>query len=237
MRYYKRIIILICIALFLGQGFVMANSMEPPGMVIIIEGRHETLDVWLTNDDRRISGNQKKWPFETQYWFYHNEGYDSKSTLLLHVKNELYERVYELEDVDQYHTTYSVKIDSNVLVEGKSFTRSVSLVGMRVLLTLLIEGLLFYIMGFRKKRSWIVFLLVNLVTQMGLNLYINTSEVAVSYAIIYLIWGEFWVFLIEGISLPILVKEKKWYKVLMVVMVANTLSLFIGGYLLTWLPI
>lgn len=40
--------------------------------------------------------------------------------------------------------------------------------------TLLIEGALFWLFGFRKKRSWIIFLLVNLATQIGLHLFCHS---------------------------------------------------------------
>ena len=41
--------------------------------------------------------------------------------------------------------------------------------------TLLIEGVLLFLFGYRSKRSWLVFLLVNLITQGGFSIYLAVS--------------------------------------------------------------
>ena len=45
--------------------------------------------------------------------------------------------------------------------------------------TLIIEGILLWLFGFRARRDWLVFLIVNLVTQAGLHLWIATDLVSI----------------------------------------------------------
>lgn len=51
--------------------------------------------------------------------------------------------------------------------------------------TLAIEGIILWLFKFRQKRTWLIFLLVNFVTQLGLHLYCNLFQraaIAESYA-------------------------------------------------------
>lgn len=233
----ERIILLVVIIWMVLPVSVLANSMEPPGIVIIVEGDKDELEVWLEYGDSIEYGNPKEWPLEVQFWFNsYNKNYLDEE-IKLHVKWGKSERTYLLKALKAYHNTFTVRVDSTELIEGKSVVRSVTLVGMRVVLTLVMEGLIFYIMGFREKRSWIIFLAINIITQSMLNIYINTMDVAISYPIIILVMAEFWVFIAEGIGFPILLQEKTKGQRILYVLIANSISLIAGGYLLTWLPV
>jgi hypothetical protein len=216
---------------------VVANSMEPPGIVVIIEGNDDNVDAWLEFEGTTLEGDEREWPFEVQYWFDSHKGDIPNRNLVLHVQTSEKHLEFPITENNKYHNTYTVKMNSEEMIEGKSLTRSMVLVTSRVMLTLLLEGIVFYLLGFRKRQSWIMFLIINLITQSALNIYINSMEVAISYPIIILFVAEFWVFLVEMIAFPFLVKEKKKsYKVFYAVL-SNVLSLILGGYLLTLLPI
>jgi hypothetical protein len=107
---------------------------------------------------------------------------------------------------------------------------------MRVVLTLIVEGLVFFLLGFRTRRSWTVFLIVNLVTQGALNLWINTVTYN-DYSLFFgLIFYEFVIIIVEMVAFLGLLKEHgKWRRALYVLL-ANILSLLGGGYMLTVLP-
>jgi hypothetical protein len=233
----KRVLIIITIMLIIVPVLVMANSMEPPGLVIVLEGKTENVQVWLDVEGKIIKDNARTYPFETQYWFTHSDGFDYKDHVRLNVKKDEQISIFELDNLVEYHNTYTININTMELVKGKTLIRSIRLVGIRLLLTLLIEGFVFYFMGFREKRSWIVFLLINLITQSMLNIYINTLEIATSYAILILIFAEFWVFVSEAIAIPRLLNEGKYGKKISFVLIANILSLVVGGYLITLLPL
>ena len=82
-----------------------------------------------------------------------------------------------------------------------------------------------------------LFIIINLITQISLNIYINNLEVAVSYPLIILIVSELWVFIAEIISFSIIVTENRIGRRIGYAVVANLVSLVLGGLLLTLLPI
>ena len=54
--------------------------------------------------------------------------------------------------------------------------------------TLIVEGILLWLFGFRAKRDWLVFLIVNLATQAGLHLWIGSGAMAAgSHPLYYLV--------------------------------------------------
>jgi hypothetical protein len=110
-------------------------------------------------------------------------------------------------------------------------------VSLRIILTLIIEAIVFWLFGFRNKRSWIVFLIINLITQGALNIWLNGAAPLVSYLIFTLIFGEMLVFIAEIIVFLVLIKEHRPMRTLLFVITANFLSLFAGGYIITVLPI
>ena len=66
------------------------------------------------------------------------------------------------------------------------------------------EGLLLWAFGFRSRRDWLVFLLVNLVTQAGLHLWIAGDLIAAgSHPLYYLV--------LLGAEIPILLAELAAY--------------------------
>lgn len=76
--------------------------------------------------------------------------------------------------------------------------------------TLLVEGVLLWLFGFRSKRDWLVFLFINLVTQAGLHLWIGTDLVSAgSHPMYYLVLvvAEIPILLVELIAYLFLLGE------------------------------
>lgn len=76
--------------------------------------------------------------------------------------------------------------------------------------TLLVEGGLLWLFGFRARRDWLVFLAVNLVTQAGLHLWIAADLVSIGdSALQYLVLlvAEVPILLVELIAYVFLLKE------------------------------
>ena len=96
---------------------------------------------------------------------------------------------------------------------------------------------MFYLFGYRRKESWLIFLIINLLTQGVLNIWLNGSFTPLdSYIIFSLVFGEILVLIIEMIAFLILVKEHHRLRIALYVIIANLLSLIAGGYLITVLP-
>jgi len=233
----RGLIIFIAMALCMVPMIAVANSMEPPGLVLIVPGNYDDLDVEILYEGDRVHTSPKEWPMETQYWFFNYGGYQNKLASTIHVQWEGNDRSFALPASERYHVTYTVDLKNNELIKGKTLMRSMILVGSRVLLTLLIEGLVFWLIGFRRLKSWLVFLGMNLISQVCLNLYINSLDVAASYPMFALVFGEFWVFLVEIILCLILIREHSKGRRIGYAILANGASLVLGGFLLTWLPV
>jgi hypothetical protein len=140
--------------------------------------------------------------------------------------------------LNHYKNIVTLDLSDQKFIKGKYPFRSVILVSMRLLLTLLIEGIIFYLFRYRKRQSWLVFLGINLITQGMLNIWLNSvSSLMTNYLIITLIIGEIFVFIAEMMAFPIFIKEHRKRRIIIFVMVANLLSLIAGGYIIELLPV
>ena len=141
----------------------------------------------------------------------------------------------------EYNNVYTLDLDSRTLTVGELPSRNIMLVTVRVLLTLLLEGLVFFLFGYRQKISWIIFLAVNLITQGALFICLNslssTPLTGVFYIIMVMIFAEILIFVIEMIVFLVFIKEHRRLRTAGYVLTANLLSLFLGGYLITALPL
>ena len=114
---------------------------------------------------------------------------------------------------------------------------------LRVLLTLVVElSLAFFIFKFRGK-SFIVITITNVITQIGLNLFLNIYYYNNSFdrdLKFYYVMAEFLITLFEMIIYMILLKrinkEYKAYKIIIYAIIANVLSFVIGLLLMLFVP-
>ena len=103
--------------------------------------------------------------------------------------------------------------------------------------TLLVEGGLLWLFGFRARRDWLVFLAVNLVTQAGLHLWIATDLVSIGdSALQYLVLlvAEVPILLVELIAYVFLLKEYSGLRRAAYAACANIASYAVGYLPLHW---
>ena len=103
--------------------------------------------------------------------------------------------------------------------------------------TLIVEGLLLWLFGFRARRDWMVFLIVNLVTQAGLHLWIASDLVSVgSHPLYYLMLlvAEVPILLVELIAYVFLLKEHSGLRRAAYAACANVASYALGYFPLHW---
>lgn len=104
---------------------------------------------------------------------------------------------------------------------------------LRLITTLTIEIGVLYLFGFRKKSTYIRVGILNVISQILLNIalisafYNNPSGNGYNY-LFNLIIGEFFVFTLEAIIVSIVVKEHKIFRRIGYSFIANAASLFIG---------
>jgi hypothetical protein len=218
---------------FVPSCIAYANSAEPPSIIIIVRDAPKDLEINIGS----IVGYRTDKTFESNYTFYSSE-LRKVADYTLHISTSGSSFEIKLSTpLKSYNNIFTLDLGSKTLTTGKSLSRSLTLLSIRIGLTLMIEGIVFFIFGFRKKISWIIFLIVNLLTQGTLYVWLNSYSPFNNYIIFSLIFGEILVFIVEIIAFLIIVKEHRRLRTFLYVIVANIFSLIVGGYLITILPI
>ncbi|MGI1660153.1 MAG: hypothetical protein ACRKFN_14530 [Desulfitobacterium sp.] len=228
-------ILALMITLFLAPP-CFANAAEPPSIVILVPNAPEDLTLSLDADSSgkaKITGKA----FERYYAFYYRDLKYSEDYSIKVTTAESSFRIHLEKPIKTYNNIFTLDLSHQTLEPGKSLTRSLSLVSLRVLLTLLIEAGVFWLFGYREKRSWYAFLVINLITQGALNIWLNELSPLASYLILNLIIGEVQVFIAELVVLLGFLQEHGRLRTFSYVIAANLLSLIAGGYIITYLPI
>jgi hypothetical protein len=220
----------------LNTSVCLANSAEPPSILIIVTNPPEDLEISLGTDDNKAFRVDKKL-FESYYVFYSFQmataGYDVKVT----TGNTIFYVALDT-SLQKYNNVFTLDLKNQTLTQGETPLRSFSLVSMRVILTLILEAAVFFLFGYRWKKSWIIFLVINLLTQGALNIWLSTYSIPVnSYIILLLFFGEILVLTAEMIGFLLFIKEHRRLRTAFYVLVANLVSLVAGGYLIMMLPV
>lgn len=214
-----------------------ANSAEPPSLVIIVENPPEDFKMTLLSESGTNDGRRYDYVGEVHYTFYYRDLNENRPTA---VEITAYGKtqVVELPDLkNRYHEMYTLELNTMRFTSGESFSRSFKVVGFRVLATLIIEGLVFFLFGFRSRKSWLGFFILNLVTQLTLNMILNMDPIYSGYPLFGLIYAECFVFVAEFFAIHALVKEHSILRRNLFVLTANTLSLIFGFYISNWIPL
>lgn len=242
-NYLVALVLLVLIFIAMPVLPASANTAEPPCLTVIVSSPPDD----LTMSIQLFSGNERKvleLEFERLAW----EGYyrlfqsqierePSFEGAVLIVRSSEYNFDCPLPSgvVDSYNWYLTLDLDSRHIVFGQSIWRSVLLVAMRVVLTLLLEGLVFLLFGYRRKASWLAFLVVNLITQGLLNaVFIGPNFIG--YWMLALIFGEILIFIAEAIAFAETLKEFGKVRAVCYALTANAASLVLGGFLLSYLP-
>lgn len=229
-----------------------ANSAEPPCVTVLVLAPPGDLELTIEFDSaqgeepQRLSGDRMLW--EGCYRFYGRWDIDPEgltgARLVAETGGESFALPIDPTGFARYNNLITLDVGARTLTQGQPWWRQPLLVVLRVALTLALEGLIFYLWGYREKRSWIVFLMVNLVTQFGVNIAILCFLPAASrtYDAMWakvLLYGpmEVLVILLEAIALPLLLKEQRKRTAVGCAVMANILSWFLGSVLLSVLPV
>lgn len=215
-----------------------ANSAEPPSLVILINNPPKDLKIVMVSNNSSPEAMVKKVAWEVYYVFYSRDMQkNNKYTFKVTTKSESFQCTLEV-PLESYNNVATLDLERKQLNPGKYPFRKALLVLLRVVLTLLIEGIIFWLFKFRQKRSWMVFLIINLITQGLLNIWLNQGgSFMPSYLLVGLIFGEIIVLIVEMISFPFFIKEHNDDLVIKYAFTANFISLIAGGYIITYLPV
>jgi len=160
------ILLLVVTAAIIGPP-CFANSAEPPSILIIVPHAPDDLDINLGN----VKAGRRDKAFESYYTFYRSDIKSTDNTLRFTTSSRNFEITVNV-SLPSYNNIFTLNLKNQTLSPGKSLSRSIALPSLRVILTLIIEGIVFFLFGYRRKKSWLVFITVNLVTQGILNIWL-----------------------------------------------------------------
>jgi hypothetical protein len=221
-----------------------ANSAEPPSFTVIVSNPPEDLSLSLRLADKGkteaivLNKEQKAW--ETYYrFFYHmspigNDNLDG-AVLIVQSNGKNFQCSLPAATFNTYNNLLTLDMETENLTIGQPPLRVPLLVGMRIILTLVIEGVVFFLFGYRKKASWLAFFAINIVTQGALNAMLTGPSLG-SYWGLGFIFGEILVLAVELIAFICFVKEFGKGRAAVYTVAANAASLILGGLLITYLP-
>ncbi|QRN85427.1 hypothetical protein JR334_10835 [Clostridia bacterium] len=239
MKKYTKILLMVSLVFLLICPTIpcLANSAEPPSITIITKNPPDDLELTLTVGDQVIEARTDDKILE-QYFSFYASSLKNEGAYLITMSLDGEKSSIKIEDPpNHYNNIYTLDWEKGTLTPGKAPFRSAKLVGLRVSFTLLLEALVFFLFGFREYKSWTFFLFINLITQGILNIWLGSHQLLGSYIVFALVFGEIFVYLAELISFVHVVKEKSTLRRVLYVLLANTLSLVAGGYLISLLPL
>jgi len=230
----------------------LANSAEPPAITVFVSSPPEDLEVFiLFADGEEVELNEDKRASSTYYRFYYwmtSVYVESFEGAMLIARSSGNEISYPLSADIIYNASYTLNLVDQTFTEGQTAARltlfggqpklrQALLISMRIILTLVIEGLIFLAFGYRKLFSWMTFLIVNLITQGALNIILTIDGGWGSMWLIVFIFLELIILLVETLAFVFLLKEHKKGRAVAFALTANLASLVLGGLLISLLPI
>jgi len=232
MKKIAAIIIILC-AVFALPPKVYANSAEPPALAVIVYDAPYDLEIQLGLENgetarTEMRRNNRDYKFE----FFNNENGDYEK-LIVSYGGENFEIACSWENYG-YDAVITLNLKDRTITEGVPRSKTVTLVVLRVLLTLIIEGAVFFMFGYRQRRSWIAFVIINLITQGGLNIIFLSKNIGYLWFHVFVL-TEFFVFAVEISAFVIILREKKPIIAAVYAFIANFMSLYFGAVLIDFI--
>ena len=164
--------------------------------------------------------------------------------IVIYQNDELYMATEALE-MYAYATYYEIDFSTGTINTPKDIkvTNTYDYLGetlgllFRIVATLAIEIGVFYLFRLYTKRNLNVVLIINLITQIFLNVAVNvinyTSGILSAILLLFLL--EFIILIVEFISYQILLKDKNRFLIILYPIIANLLSFGLGFVILSYL--
>ena len=225
---------------------VYANAAEPPCMTIVVVNAPDDLEISLYHTDGtkvealELNAFYRSW--ETYYRFFYDhtapyEKVDQQNLVLTAATdNGSFDCMISAGSMTSYNNLFLLDLKNQTLTVGLYPGRYAIIVTIRVLTTLIMEGIIFFLFGYTEKNSWKRFLIINLITQAGVNIALAGVSYD-SYALLAYFVVEFFVILTELIAFPTSVREQGKIRAVIYALVANLISLYVGGLLISYMPV
>ncbi len=226
---------------------VSANATAPPCLTVLVIDAPEDLEITLTYTDgttveaERLRSERRGWEtyfrLDTLYPVEYSEDVLRNAVLSASCSEYSINCLLPADAQREYNNLVILDTETQTVRNGTYPGRYAIIVTMRVLATLILEGVVFFLFGYRERRSWTVFLLINLVTQTFLNFALAGADFE-TYMLMYLyVFVEVVIFLAEMIAFPLAVKESRRRRAVVYALAANAVSLYVGGLLISYMPV
>lgn len=231
--------VFLLISLFFIAQVVLGNAMAPPSFRIQVSQGPQDLKMAIGDPAEgkafsRLIKKVKAW--DTSFYYYGNVADYSNPELRLETEGQEYFISLPSKEPLAYEEIYELNFSTKEIKRVDHRPRSLLYAFMRLVITLVAEALILWVMGFRHRHSYLVFLLVNLITQGFLNFVVLKSAITGYWQMGFFLL-EIFIFLFEAILLPAFICERSKPYTLLASLVANLTSLLLGAWILTNLPI
>lgn len=247
-RSYLLIAVLaLIIAAFLPFGAASADQLRTPGLLIFVINAPEDLKLFIQYrhsalpEPLEMQRTSRYWETYYNYYYQRMPGrFDEDfigAKLIVQSSQFSYElpisRDLEMR-VDKRLMTLDLK--QGTLVYGEPGWRAPLSVAGRIILTLVLEGAVFYLFGMRDKLSWIGFFILNLVIHSFLSGFL-ARPIEVKGDFFMLIFYMVGVILIEAAIYYFTFKEVELSpKALLLALIANLLGFSLGSWIMPHFP-
>lgn len=210
---------------------VYANSAAPPSLTIVVLNAPDEIEIYSADGNEKA--HRKFSLSDTLFRFYEGETFQNAIVIRAEGRETLFE--LPAENISGYDKYAVLDYKTMELSVGQPAWRAPLLIFLRVSFTLIIEGVIFLLFGFRTKRDAAVFLTINILTQAALNVIILT-ETNTAFLMVELIFLEIIIFIIEAVAYCLIFTERSKAERVVFSFIANLASLFIGGAAIYLLP-
>lgn len=158
--------------------------------------------------------------------------------LVIYKNDELY-KVTDAIDCYAFNSYYKMDFSNEKIKIYNTYQYHIEILKLlfRIVLTLAIEVGLFLLFKLYTKRNLLVFIFVNIITQIGMNICLNITSYFNGglYAIFLLFICEVVIILLEPILYLIFMKEKNKWIIILYGIIANILSFVLGLIILLYI--
>ena len=242
--------LIFCLTLLLALP-VFANAAEPPCLTVVVVDAPQDLELALVHDDGeeafQLVKRQMTRGWETYFRFTYShvilpgmtdalDGFDlSALRLSVTADGKTTALALPADAFAVYNNVLQLDVSDMSLQTELYPGRMVLIIGLRVLMTFLVEGAIFFLFGYREKHSWGIFLCFNAMTQLGLNLVLGGASMD-SYVLFGYYLLELLIVIFEMAAFHFTLQEKRGRSIIYAAC-ANLASLMIGAWMIENLPL
>lgn len=222
---------------------VKANSTLPPNIEITVMNAPEDLILTLIfsegeSEELRFIRDELKTVY---YYFNYDLKIEDFDNMKLKVTSKDYNFIFDVpsDTFVKYDNRLVLDLNEQSLKLQDRSVYIMTVILMRVILTLIIEGAFFCVFGYQKLKSWLIFLFTNLFTQGVLNYLFTVMVVPPDtrgyFSTLYVL-VELFVIVFECLIFSFLVNEHSRQRGFKYALYANLTSLILGGAIMAMIP-